>query len=393
MVVVLCAGAFAQTSQNTPRPGAASARPTPKPPLYKAYPANMVVVCEVGDKYVLTRAGLERIIGDAVKTNEALINKGARVPINPEERDSMLESDDEVDRLIGAERLSQAEDEAMREWVINKALALLAQTKGIRVSEAEVTEQIQKIDRAMSAEGGAAAPAKAMGVSEAAFRDEVRDSIFIDKYIIGEIERNLKEADLQKIHKDNPGYFITPERYHIFQITRGIDPNLTPREVRDLRSAFYDLRKAAARRDGADFEKIAGSETDSEAGRKSGGDMGWVDVNTPLPPELFEAIQKLRVGEVSQIIQIDPKMPEKSLFSGNQSALIQRTVPGAMHIVKLVAKEEAQGVQYDAAAREKVVAMLIERYKAGLGTDFLRKLPFAVRMNATGLRLIHEISQ
>ncbi|MFP4379523.1 MAG: peptidylprolyl isomerase [Candidatus Sumerlaeia bacterium] len=380
LVLILCFGlclplAQGQDFRIESQQKSRSARPTPKPPLYKAYPASQVVVCEVGDKYVMTRAQLESRISDVIELNEPL-----------------LESDNQYDRQIAADRLAKAETEAMNEWAITKSLALLARRDKLTVSAAEVSEQIRQINKEISSNDNDEnqSAGRLLGISESQLRDEVEDSMLVERYFRQEVEKNFTEEQLKKIYRDNPSQFIIPPKYHVYQIVRTIDPQLSPEEVKDMRSEFYKVRKQAARRGGRDFEKLAREHSDSETGRESGGDIGWVDRNTPLPDEVFEVIKDMRVGEVSQIIQTEAKMPDSGIFAMGQNARLQKIVPGAMYILMLKDKQSAQGTQYDETARERVINMLIQRGREQLGREFLRELPFSVRMKASGIRLIHE---
>jgi hypothetical protein len=201
-------------------------------------------------------------------------------------------------------KMDEAEGNVLYEWAVTKAFSLLAKQKGVQVTEEELNARTKEASEGMpTGPSSGQGPTTALVVDPQVLRAEMRDGLMADKYIQQEVQRLVPEAKLRAIYESNPARFMVPAQIHVWQIIRLFPPNASKEEISDLRKAFYKARKRAARGGGEDFEKVALEENPRADGKPFNGDVGWVDTGSGLPPKLMEAVQSLKIGEVSEIIE------------------------------------------------------------------------------------------
>jgi len=349
-VVLGGAPAFAQAADAspTPPPGAAN---RPQGPLYRQHPPEMVIVGDVDGRHILTRRALDQRVRMLV----------------PEPRANM----DAFETEQYARLLSRTEGETLEEWAILKTLVRLAEIEGLQVSNAEVDEAMKKLmsgEGLPGYEGGAFSSSsgrQALGVSEEELRSQVADSILIDHYLLRTIEQDFSDEKLKALYESSRAQFIEPPAYQVRAIFRRIDPTMSTPEKRDIRGEFYRLRRSAAARDGRDFEKYAREESDYPNARENAGDMGWVDFSLPMDEKLARAIQTLKIGEVSRIIETE----------------------AGLYVIRVEEHRPARGLEWDDYARSRVKDRIMFDLRNRMGSALLRAVPFPVRLNTSGLRL------
>jgi len=265
-------------------------RPTPSPPtapLYLRYPPDQVVVGAVGDDCILTRLELERI----------LYPNPNRRPRRPAD-EILVKEFDRQQRL--------AEGLALQEWAVLKALALLAESAGLKVTKEEADARLAELSAGVLGAGGddpAVRASHAIGIPEEELRQQMVEALLIDKFILSEIERLFTEQDLQAIYRRDPGRYATPMQVRAWTIFRDIDPSASGAEVKEIREKFNDVRKRAAKKEGQDFQEIAREESDTPNAHATGGDMGWIDFSVPMDKDITRTLQRLKVGEISNIVR------------------------------------------------------------------------------------------
>lgn len=332
-------------------------------PLYRRYPPERVVVAEVGDRYILTRQDVLNMVGDR----------------SPDKLEEKLKDPVNLEALERQQR--RAEDEAIQDWAVVKTIALLAEKKGLSVSPAEVDERMRQLREELGADN-------ARDVS----RGEIRDGLLVDQYILREIQKTFSEEDLRAKYKASPLRYMEPASVRAWHILWMVSPSWDRDTFKDKRKEFEKIRKKAAEDDGRHFQEVAREYTESPAGKKSGGDLGWVRPDSTLPPVLIDTLFKLEPGKVSDIVYTSPGQGGgdlESILAGDHKRLrVDRS--GAMHILYVSERKTARGDRYDAYARKRVIDDLIREYKQQVGYSLMKKAPFSIKINATGLRVIGQ---
>ncbi len=217
----------------------------------------------------------------------------------------------------------------------------------------------------------------------ARFVDEMarRESLYLEAKKRGldqnkEVQMRLEEARknalvgylLKKVGEDNSE--ITEKAMKDYYLSRRDD--FTTRDQVKVSQIVVkspeDARKALDRlKTGVDFTKLAADVSVDKATAKSGGDIGFIDKNTKLAPQLVQEILRLRKGEVSSPV----------------------TMPDGIHILKVteikgkvagfgeVKGEVAQVMK--AERRKKAIDKLLESvkkdYKIEVNKAAVAKLP------------------
>ena len=353
-------------------------RPAPNVPLYLRFPPEQVVVGQIGDAYILTRRELTGMVG---------------TPVSPgilAQRDSDPLIAQEIER-----KMDEAEGNVLYEWAVTKAFALLAKQKGVQVTEEELNARTKEASEGMpTGPSSGQGPTTALVVDPQVLRTEMRDGLMADKYIQQEVQRLVPEAGLRAIYQSNPARFMVPAQIHVWQIIRLVPPNASKEEISDLRKAFYKARKKAANGGGEDFEKVALEENPRNDGKPFNGDMGWVDAGSGLPPKLMEAVQSLKIGEVSEIIETtggtESPMNLKVLSGRLAPSQTSTGSGGAFHVLRFTERREAKGATFDSFARQSVLDFLVLDFRKQYGDLIVKQAPFPILLNPTGLRLINE---
>jgi peptidyl-prolyl cis-trans isomerase SurA len=264
---------------------------------------------------------------------------------SPSERELVAKVDgqpifrDQVERIYrsrqGAGSDTNSPEEALSfklnvldELINNQILVDHASHAGLTVSEAEVDNNVAKLQTPYSAEEFQKR-LRDQGLEMEDLRKEVRRNIIITKLINKEIISNIKvsDADIAAYYERNQANFNVPETaYHLAQIE--VTPVADP-EVRNLKNDDAKTPAAAERkiqalyarlRAGDDFATVAQEYSEDPRTATGGGDMGFIPASAlDSTPQIKQAVTSLQVNQFTGII---------------------RTSSG-YHIIKLLGKEPA----------------------------------------------------
>ena len=246
---------------------------------------------------------------------------------------------DQVERVYrsrqGASPEANSPEEAMSfklnaldELINNQILVEHASHAGISVSEAEVDNEVAKLQTPYSAEEFRKR-LHDQGLEMDDLRKELHRNIIITKLINKEIVSNIKisDADIADYYERNKANFNVPETaYHLAQIE--VTPIADP-EVRNLKNDDAKTPAAAERkiqalyarlRAGDDFATVAQEYSEDPRTASGGGDMGFIPASAlASTPQLKQAVEALQVNQYTGIIRSS----------------------SGYHIIKLLGKEPA----------------------------------------------------
>ncbi|HEV57790.1 MAG TPA: hypothetical protein ENN87_09905 [Phycisphaerales bacterium] len=163
------------------------------------------------------------------------------------------------------------------------------------------------------------------------FRKQMRTNLGVERLVEGEMKGKVEpidEAAAKKFYDENPGQFTVPEQVrasHILIKTEGLDEA----GKQEARTRIQDiLAKVKA---GEDFAELAKTYSGCPSSSQ-GGDLDFFD-RTRMVPEFAEAAFKLKVGEISDIVETkfgyhiikvtDHKDPETVTFESQKENIIE----------------------------------------------------------------------
>ncbi|MCC7547561.1 MAG: peptidylprolyl isomerase [Burkholderiales bacterium] len=233
-------------------------------------------VVAVVNSDVVTKLDLEREVQIAMQT---LRRQGTQAPAREILEKQMLE------RLVTRSVLTQQ-----------------ARQSGLRVSEADIDSAIERI----AAENKIGVPAlrtavEKDGIAFDRFREDLRGEILLARLRDREVDSRVTVTDgeIQSFVRAQEAQPEKVDEFNLAHIVIQLPERASPEELKLRRGRAEEaLRQIRA---GTDFRQVAASFSDAPDALQ-GGEMGW---RTPgrLPTLFVEALGKLKVGEVSDIIR------------------------------------------------------------------------------------------
>lgn len=127
---------------------------------------------------------------------------------------------------------------------------------------------------------------------------------------------DVSDRQVEEVYEKNKARYITAEKYRVSHIFVGSVEaplnqieNENDRKKAERFSKILDLQAKELMEEileklkrGADFAELAKRNSEDEASREKGGDLGEVDLNQTLP-ELASVIAKLKPGNISEVVK------------------------------------------------------------------------------------------
>ncbi len=145
-----------------------------------------------------------------------------------------------------------------------------------------------------------------LGGSPELLRKNIRRSLLIDEYLKLEVQDKaaVSLAEARAYYDKNPDKFRTPESYTIQAISMVPPQNATPEQTKEARKrADEALKQAKATKNYEEFGVLAEKVSEDDY-RVMMGDHKAV-AKDKLPPSVLQVVQGMKVGEVSNVIQIE----------------------------------------------------------------------------------------
>lgn len=190
------------------------------------------------------------------------------------------------------------------------------------------------------------------GTSFARFREEIRDDIIMQRIREREVDSKIQVSEME-VDNFLAADAASPngqQELNLAQILVRTPENASAEQIANKRvRAEEALKKIRA---GEDFAKLAATYSDAPEALK-GGDVGWREQDR-LPQLFLDAIAKLKVGDVSEIVRS----------------------PNGFHILKLAGKRAASAnpVAADAVQQSHVKHILIKVSQVVTAAEAKRKL-------------------
>lgn len=129
-------------------------------------------------------------------------------------------------------------------------------------------------------------------------RNDLQVRQWISKQIAHDVDVNDDEC--RRFYDSHLQDFVMPERRRVSHLFLAAPPETAPEIVETKRTAIEALSVRLAA--GEDFAALAAQNSEDEATKLRGGDLGYFSA-TRMPPDFVEAATKLRSNEISQPIR------------------------------------------------------------------------------------------
>lgn len=204
------------------------------------------------------------------------------------------------------------------------------------VTDEEVEAELAKIRSQYPDEKSFTDKLAAAGKNVDLLKIEIASRKRQQKYLEAQLKQKIKitDADTKKFYKENPALFEAPDSLRASQILIAVPADATM-EVRGEKMKKAKEIAAQLQKDPAKFEEVAKTQSDDPKVKQTGGDVGTFTKKGFPYPEFYDAVDKLKVGEVSDPIR----------------------TPDGFHVVKLTERKPARTIPYD-EAKERVTAFL-----------------------------------
>lgn len=251
------------------------------------------------------------------------------------------------------------EERFVDEWVRNVLFAEEAVSKGLTVDDSEINDKIKKLLAESGINVQLSDKLKELNISEAEFRTQMRDAILTDKLIQYEISKRYTEEQLKAIYTAKPDFFRTSTTVRVSQIFKKYSGSETYSDKKKMKNELEDIRDKA-RKNPENFGELANRFSDDVLSKKNDGDLGWQDPFNLLPKPINTLIFKLKVNEISEVIETQY----------------------GYHIIKVTERKESKGNNF-----EEAKPLIIDSLFKSLGDTLFEeyKLKHKIYINTSGI--------
>lgn len=242
---------------------------------------------------------------------------------------------------MSAEKIKSIETRALAILVEKELQYQDALSKGMKPDKEAVEAELKRVIERFGSKKEFAKAIKQAGFTEKLLERFIARDLLAQKIRKQEVDDRVSITDtaVREYYETNKNRYMKPEEYRASTILVKVDPASTAEERAKLKERAESLLKRI--KDGADFGQIAYDNSD-DMSRIKGGDMGFFHVGRTVP-EFEEAVKKLKVGEVSDIVE--------SMYG--------------YHLIKLTEKKEPRQLPYE-EVKDKIRAQQIEKEKKRL---------------------------
>lgn len=204
----------------------------------------------------------------------------------------------------------------LRELIDQRVLLQRLGTQGVVVADGEIDAIVERRRLALGADADFSGHLKSKGVDLAAYREEIRRKLLVDKLLSRKIAAKVRVSDreIRDYYESHAGAFAVPEQQvHLAQILVADTevspiPNLRNDDATDRESARRKIQRIREElEEGADFEQLALFYSEDPVYTANGGDMGFIPQSALDKTDfrLRRALTDLKPGEFSSVVQTD----------------------------------------------------------------------------------------
>lgn len=330
-------------------------------------PDGKELVGIVGNRY-LTKDDLNKRADLMMKTlpsPEKVLGANAAVAIAAN-ADLSVSAVDEKQRE--EDRRILVEGRVLDDWARAATMAVHAEHAAtavpeLRVTDAEVDRAIQNLSAEAQINAGKIPVAlQTVMFSERELRQEVRDSILVDKYMKEYVKRTISEQQMKEVFAKTPALFLEPAKVRAWAMFIAKEGLATPKQSSKTKGELSKWRRSLnGCKTDEDFKELGAKIVKSESRVILSALPGWIQSTDTLDPDLQNALFELKPGETSDVIES---------LSG-------------YHIYKVLERIESEKTYY-ANVLPRIVDYLANSLKDGVYDNI--KGQYGLRMAASGLK-------
>jgi parvulin-like peptidyl-prolyl isomerase len=190
----------------------------------------------------------------------------------------------------------QARGRAFESVVESFLKSQAAEREGIQVSRGDVRKAIdQRIKDEMGGGKLEGATPQEKAQFEAQLRQLMPEDLQRKQMLIEALDKKLRER-FKPTEADVIASYNEAKIRHI--LVKTIDKKLSDADAKKKADALYARVKA-----GEDFAKLAKENSDDPGSKENGGDLGWINSESPMVPEFKTAALSLKKGEISPVVK------------------------------------------------------------------------------------------
>ncbi len=188
-------------------------------------------------------------------------------------------------------------------------------------------------------------------IEKAGFTEKLLKRFIVRELLSGKMRKQevddkvrITDATIAEYYETNKSRYMKPEEYRASTILVKVDPSSNTEERAKLKARAESLLKKI--REGADFGQLAYDNSD-DMSRIKNGDIGYFHAGR-MVPEFEDAVKKLKIGEVSGIVE--------SMYGYN--------------IIKLTDKKEPRQLPFE-EVKDKIRSQLVDKEKKRLFEEWM----------------------
>lgn len=191
--------------------------------------------------------------------------------------------------------------QALENLVNQRILLSQAERKGIRPEPKRVEDRFNETSGRFSSPAEFQGALDSMGLSQGAFKEEIREDLMIEALLDAELKdvKKVTSEDVSAFYRDHPESFRSPEQVRASHILLAVDAGAAEEERAQKRLALTGLKDEIDK--GADFARLAEERSDCPS-KARGGDLGYFTRGKMVKPFEDKAFE-MKVGEVSGVVE------------------------------------------------------------------------------------------
>jgi parvulin-like peptidyl-prolyl isomerase len=187
-------------------------------------------------------------------------------------------------------RLLDFKQRILDNLINQKLLEQAAKEKGIEVDDKSVSVQIEQLKAGFKDDAQFTAALQSAGMTEESLKTQVKEQLLTQKIVESlSSEASATAAEIKAYYDTNKTQFYQKEAKRASHIL------FKPEDKKKAEQVLKQIE------DGGDFAALAKANSVDTASASKGGDLGWP--TTPYVAEFEAALKKLKVGEVSGLVE------------------------------------------------------------------------------------------
>ena len=204
-------------------------------------------------------------------------------------------------RPIDPSQLPEMKKKVLENLIEREVLFQESQKKGIKIEEAVVNQELEKLKKRFASEDEFKENLTRMDLTEAVLKSEFGRVMAVQRLIEEEIvvKTEVSDKEVEMYYSSNPSQFKQPEQVKASHILIGVDSGADKTKKEEARKKIDQI--AARLKKDEDFAALAKEFSTCPSSAK-GGDLGFFRRGQMVKP-FEEAAFSLKPGEVSDIVE------------------------------------------------------------------------------------------